>query len=53
MPSLTNSRCSGTQLLPMPINLQSLIDDAKCYETIRHLGGQKVSVVPKCDSKGL
>lgn len=35
----------------MPINLQSLIDDAKCYETIRHLRWPEGVSCPKCDSK--
>ncbi|MBV8884526.1 MAG: transposase [Chroococcidiopsidaceae cyanobacterium CP_BM_RX_35] len=35
----------------MLINLQNLIDDAKCYETIRHLRWPEGASCPKCGSK--
>jgi transposase-like protein len=36
---------------PMPINLQNLIDDAKCYETVRHLRWPEGVSCTQCDSK--
>jgi len=38
-------------MTPMLVNLQSLIDDAKCYETVRHLRWAEGVSCPKCDSK--
>ncbi len=35
----------------MLVNLQSLIDDAKCYETVRHLRWSEGVSCPECDSK--
>ncbi len=35
----------------MLINLQSLIDDEKCYETVRQLRWPEGVSCPKCDSK--
>jgi transposase-like protein len=35
----------------MLVNLQSLIDDAKCYETVRHIRWPEGVSCPKCDSK--
>ncbi len=35
----------------MLVNLQTLIDDAKCYESIRHLRWPEGVSCPKCDSK--
>jgi len=37
----------------MLINLQNLIDDAKCYETVRQLRWPEGVSCPKCDSKRL
>jgi len=36
---------------PMLINLQNLIDDEKCYETVRQLRWPEGVSCPKCDSK--
>ena len=38
-------------MTPMLVNLQSLIEDAKCYETVRHLRWAEGVSCPKCDSK--
>ena len=35
----------------MLVNLQNLIDDAKCYETVRHLRWSEGVSCPECDSK--
>ncbi len=35
----------------MPINLQNLIDDEKCYATVRQLRWSEGVSCPKCDSK--
>lgn len=35
----------------MLVNLQNLIDDAKCYETVRHLRWPEGVSCPECDSK--
>lgn len=51
MPILTNSGCPGARIEPMLINLQSLIDDAKWYETVRHLRWLEGVSCPKCNLK--
>ena len=35
------------------INLQKLIDDAKCYETVRELRWPEGVCCPHCDSTGV
>jgi transposase-like protein len=36
---------------PLPINLQTLIDDAKCFETLRQLRWPEGIICPVCESK--